>query len=123
MSIGLDGECQTRARRFAVEHDRTCAADSMLTADMRASESQFVAEKIAEQHPRLDGAGVFLSVDGESDGVGHNSQFSTSLILFLLRAFRRDLQRLLRQRLRQMTLKLNRSVHVPKRIDFLFAGV
>lgn len=122
MPIGLDGERQTRSRRFAVEHDRACAADPVFASDMRASESKFVAQKIAEQQARFHFAGVFLSVDREGDGVCHDDQFSTFLIL-LRCSFRRDLQRLHRQRLRQMTLKIYRSVHIAERIDFLFTGV
>ena len=122
MPIGLDGESQARTRRFAIEYNRARAADSMLTADVCASESQFVAQEIAEQQARFHFAGVFLSINGDGDGVSHDDQFSTSLIL-LRCAFCRDLQRLLRQRLRQVALKLRRSVHVPKRIDFFFACV
>lgn len=72
MSIGLDGKRQTRPCRFAVEHDRARAADSMLATDMRASEPKFVTQEVAEQHARLDGAGIFLSVDSEINSVSHN---------------------------------------------------
>lgn len=120
MSIGLDGEGQTRSRRFSIEHDRASAADSVFATNVRASESKFVAQKVAEQHAWLDGAGIFLSIDSEGDGVSHNDQFSTSLILSLLRALYRDLQRLHRQRLRQMTLKLHRSMDISKRGNFFF---
>ena len=122
MTIGLDSKRQARTRRLSIEHNRACAADSMLATDMCASESQFVAQKIAKQHARFHFAGVFLSVDREGDGVCHDDQFSTFLIL-LRCSFRRDLQRLHRQRLRQMTLKIYRSVHIAERIDFLFTGV
>lgn len=122
MPIGLDGESQARTRRFAVEHDRACAADSVFATDVRASESKFVAQEVAEQHARFHIAGVFLSVDSERNRVSHNNQFSIFLIL-LRCSFRRDLQRLHRQRLRQMTLKIYRSVHIAERIDFFFTGV
>ena len=47
--ICLDGKYQTRPRRFAVEQDCAGAAHSMLTANVRASQPEFMAQKITEQ--------------------------------------------------------------------------
>ena len=58
VAVGLRREHQAGAHGSAVEDDRAGAADAVLAADMGAGEQQIVAQEIAQQHPRFDGAPV-----------------------------------------------------------------
>ena len=53
-AVGLDGEHQARAYRCAIDEHRTCAANTVLAADMGTGKSEFVAQEIREQQSRLD---------------------------------------------------------------------
>jgi len=61
-ALGLYGECQTGARRHAVDLHRAGAAYAVLATDMRAGCPQRMPEEIAQEHARLrepgDGAPV-----------------------------------------------------------------
>ena len=66
-SMNLNSEEQAGADRFAVEPHRAGPAGAVLTADVRAGQTQVVAEEVAEQRPWLNGGGPALSVDGQLD--------------------------------------------------------
>src|SRR5439155_16992384 len=52
-AVGLDGEHDARARGLAVEHDRARAADPVLAADVRAGESEILADEVDQELARL----------------------------------------------------------------------
>ena len=53
-TLGLHRERQAGARRHAVDGDRAGAADPVLAADMRARRADLMAQRVGEQHARLD---------------------------------------------------------------------
>ena len=69
MAIGLHREHQAGTHRRAIEQDRAGAANAVFAADMGAGKQQFVAQKIAEQHPRFDTAAIRRAVDRQLDVV------------------------------------------------------
>ena len=52
--IGLHSEYQTSAYSLPIQQHGTRAADAMLTAHMRAGQSQFVADKITQKQARFN---------------------------------------------------------------------
>ncbi len=67
MAVGLRGEHDAGSRRLAVEENRARAAHAVLASDMRAGQAQILAEKIAQQKPRLDVTPMPGAIDGEFD--------------------------------------------------------
>src|SRR6266487_1056493 len=63
VAIHLDGEHQAGAYRLAVHQHGTGAAHAVLAPDVRAGESQLVAQKVGEEQPRLHRALVAHAVD------------------------------------------------------------
>src|SRR5437016_6177870 len=60
---GLHREHQAGTDRLAVQQDRTSAAHAVLAPDVRAGESQLVAQEVGEEQPRLHRALVAHAVD------------------------------------------------------------
>ena len=52
--VGLHGERQTAPHDLAVDANRAGAANAMLAADMRAGQSELVAQKIRQMRAWLD---------------------------------------------------------------------
>lgn len=63
MAIRLYGKDQAGAHGGAIEQDRTGAADTVLTAYMRAGQPQLVAKKVTQQQTRLHLALVFPAIN------------------------------------------------------------
>jgi phosphomannomutase len=70
VAVHLHGKDQAGADRFSIHQDRTGATNAVLTPNVGAGEVQLLAEKVAEQEARLDGARVGCAVDpdGKLDG-------------------------------------------------------
>ena len=68
MPVGLRRQHDAGARRLAVEEDGAGAADAVLAPDVRAGETEILAEKVAQQQPRLDGSPLPRAVDDDFDG-------------------------------------------------------
>jgi hypothetical protein len=66
-SISLNSERRTRLERAPVHHDRTRAAVTRITTDMRARQSQSLAKEMDQEHSRLDVSAVFDTVDVHFD--------------------------------------------------------
>ena len=58
---------QHAARRDAVDVDGARAAHAVLAADVRAGESEVVAEEVRQQQTRLDRIALRAAVDGDLD--------------------------------------------------------
>ncbi len=58
VAVGLHRQHQAGADRDTIEQNGAGAADAMLAADMGAGQPQFVAQEIAQQHPRVGGTAV-----------------------------------------------------------------
>src|SRR5258706_1253823 len=72
LAVGLDGEHQARARAVTLDDHRAGAAHAVLAADMRARQTEVLAQKIRQQAARLDRALVGDAVDRHADrAVGH----------------------------------------------------
>ena len=67
MPIGLNGKHKARANRPPIKKHRTRPAYPVLAANMRARQTEFVPQKIAQEHTRLNAALILNVVDGESD--------------------------------------------------------
>ncbi len=65
VAIGLHGEHQAGADRLSVEQDGARAAHAVLAADVRAGQTQLVAQEVAQQQARLDGPFILGAVDGD----------------------------------------------------------
>ena len=65
-AVGLDREHQARAYRVTVEQHRARAADTVLAAQMRASQTQIVTQEVRKGSPRLHRAGNPFTVDRHS---------------------------------------------------------
>ena len=63
LAVGLHGEHQTRAHRFAVDEHGARAADAVLAADMRAGLPTVLADGVDERAPRFDRDVVVAAVD------------------------------------------------------------
>ena len=89
MSIRLDRKDQTRARRLAIEQDRTCAADPVLAAHVCTRQPQLMAQEVAEQEAWLHVTGVIFFVDSNSDryGLCHSGFASPARCTAIRRAF------------------------------------
>jgi hypothetical protein len=70
-AVRLHRENGARLHRLAVHQDRACAANTRLTTDMRSSELAKVAQKMNEQHARLDFMLSKNSVDAHFDQSFH----------------------------------------------------
>src|SRR5687768_15153567 len=66
-AVDLRGEEEARAHGDPVEPHRACPADAVLAADVRAGESDAVADEVGQQQPRLDVLAVAATVDGDVD--------------------------------------------------------
>ena len=66
VTVGLHRKHQAGAGRLAIEYNRARAAHSMFTADMCASQPEFVTQEITQQHAWLDSAFVSAAIDGNS---------------------------------------------------------
>ena len=66
-SLGLDSEHQARSYRLIVQQHRARAANAMLTPDMRARATTFLAQCIDECAPRLYSHRVKPAVDLQCD--------------------------------------------------------
>ena len=82
-TFGLDGEGEAGARRQAVDDDRAGAAHAVLAAHMGAGHAGEVAQRIGEQHARLDLERGGAAVQGEAHpvpGVGLQVRHDASSI-------------------------------------------
>src|SRR5213596_75823 len=61
--IRLDGEHQAGAHRLAVQQHGTGAAHAVLASNVRAGETQLVAQEVGEEQPRLHRALMAYAVD------------------------------------------------------------
>src|ERR1700676_3215712 len=66
-AVSLHREHQASTHRFAVEQDCTTTAHSVLAANMRAGEMQFVTQKIGEQQAYRHRMFVTIPIDRHSD--------------------------------------------------------
>jgi hypothetical protein len=69
VAVGLDGQHEAGAYRHPIKYDRTRAAHAMFAANVRAGQTQFVAQKVTEQQAWFDFSGVGGFINGKSDGV------------------------------------------------------
>ena len=60
-----------RLHRPAVDVHRARAALAGVAADVRAGQSELLAQELDEQRPRIDGPADRLAVDGEGNGNVH----------------------------------------------------
>jgi hypothetical protein len=67
-AIGLDREDRARLHRVAVEMDGAGAAVGRVTTDVRPGQAELVAQRMHEQHSRLDLDVAGLAVDGQPYG-------------------------------------------------------
>ena len=70
MTVGLHREHEARAHWLAVELHGARAADTVLAANVRASQSHLMADEVRQQRPRLDLTLVIAAVDLEPDSHG-----------------------------------------------------
>src|ERR1700688_4892309 len=71
-AIGLNCEDQAGAYRRAIDNHGACAADTMLTAQMRACQPQLPAQQPSERQPRLDTGLDRSTIDPQRDrDIGH----------------------------------------------------
>ena len=59
--VGLHGEHQAGAHRFAIDNDRAGAADTMLATDMGSGLSAIFTDGIGQRAPRFDGNRVIAA--------------------------------------------------------------
>jgi hypothetical protein len=77
-AVGLDGKHRAALHRVAVDVHRARAAVGGVTADVRAGQTQVVAQQMDQEQTRLDFDLVVLPVDGEAHGNGaHTSPLSS----------------------------------------------
>src|SRR5262245_58986198 len=75
-AVGLDREHDARARGLTVEQNGARAADAMLAADVRARQSEVLAQEVHQQLARLAAPVARDTVDGQTNDdvlalVGH----------------------------------------------------
>src|SRR5215510_10362133 len=68
LAVGLHGEHQAGAHRFAIDNDRASAAHTMLATDMGSRLSAILTDGIGQGTPRLDGDRVIAAVDIDRNG-------------------------------------------------------
>jgi ribulose-5-phosphate 4-epimerase/fuculose-1-phosphate aldolase len=66
-AVALHRKEKTGAHGFAVEPHRTCAANAVFAADMRAGKREIVAQEINERLSRLDARGNGFAVNAHAD--------------------------------------------------------
>ena len=66
-AIGLDGEHQAGANRFAIELNRAGATDAVLAPDVRPGQPRVMADEVREQSARLDIGLIAGPVDRDGD--------------------------------------------------------
>src|SRR2546423_6452258 len=64
-AVRRDGKQNAEAHRLAVQQHRTGAAHAVLAPDVRAGETQLVAQEVGEEQPRLHRTLVARAVDGD----------------------------------------------------------
>ncbi len=67
MAVCLHRKHQAGARRAVIEQDGARAADAVLAAEVRASETKLMADEIRESDADLDLFLVPLAVDGQAN--------------------------------------------------------
>jgi hypothetical protein len=66
-AVSLDGEHRARLHGAVVHENGARAALAGVTPDVRARQAKLLAEKVDQQIPRFDGAGVGSAVDSHTD--------------------------------------------------------
>jgi hypothetical protein len=67
MVICLHGKDQARAHGLTIEQDRARTANTMLAAHMSTREAKVMAQKIAQQQPRLHRPFIVFAINVHSD--------------------------------------------------------
>src|SRR5262245_50810117 len=68
-AVGLDGEDSAALHRATVQAHGASAAARRVTADVRAGQSEVLADEVDEQRTGADLAGVLFAVHGDGDRV------------------------------------------------------
>jgi hypothetical protein len=65
MAVGLHSKHQAGPDRFSIKQNGASATYTVLAADVRASQAKLMAQEIAQQQARLDGALVLGAIDSD----------------------------------------------------------
>src|SRR5437763_7453103 len=117
-ALHLPCENVARLDRAAVDVDRACAALRGIAADVRARQGQRSAQKIGEQHARINIGAHRFAIDGQCKGNRHGTSSTVACRAGILDSGRGGKGRILRQPSEGNASTQRRGAPSKRRVDF-----